>query len=286
MKSRRGWSAARLQAITPDSGESKKASSCTVSKCALRHSGSLNMNVSRSQVESYFFGNPEAIGPKILFIKREKRLPEYQQYLTDVHEFGNVWRGITGSFRGEQMSIIVAGIGPGLIGDAVLALNRPNATCLYSGTCGGLAKGLGIGDYFVADQAVCGDGHSFHLGYAPLSMVSGDPEAVKSLRMLLASKVDRLDSGVTFTTSSGVREADPDFWNVVDKGCRAIDMGAAAFYAAARATHKRAAAYFWVTDLPFGGKSFFDPPTLADMRTRQGRYDCAVELDMELLARL
>jgi len=244
------------------------------------------VNVSRNQVEAYFFGNPKSIGKKILFVKREKRLAEYKQYLTGLHEFGNVWHGITGSFHGEQISIIGTGIGPSLIGDAVYALNRPNSTCLYTGTCGGLAEGLKIGDYFVADQSVCGDGYTFHLGYSPLSVVSGDPESLKSLKLSLASKVERLDSGVTFTTSSVVREADPDFWNTVDKQCQAIEMGAAAFYAAARATDKRAAAYFWVTDLPFTGKGFFDPPTPEDIRTRQDRYNGAVSLDIELLARL
>lgn len=242
--------------------------------------------MSRSQVETYFFGNPKSIGAKILFIKREKRLAEYKQHLTDVTEFGNVWHGITGWLHGEQISIVVAGIGPSLVGDAVYALNRPNSTCLYSGTCGGLAEGLEIGDYFVADQAICGDGYTFHLGYSPLSIVSGDTESLRSLKLLLASKVDRLDNGVTFTTSSVVREADTVFWNIVDRQCQAIDMGAAAFYAAARATDKRVAAYFWVTDLPFRGKSFIDPPTPEDIRIRQDRYNRTVSLDIELLAHL
>jgi purine-nucleoside phosphorylase len=244
------------------------------------------VNVSRNDVERYFFGNPRIISTKILFIKREKRLAEYKQYLTNVHEFGNVWQGITGSFRGEQISVVCTGVGPSLVGDAVYALNRPNSTCLYSGTCGGLAEGLEIGDYFVADQAVCGDGYTFHLGYSPLSVVLGDPESLASLKLLLASKVDRLDSGVTFTTSSVVREVDPDFWNIVDKQCQAIEMGAAALYAAARTTDKRAAAYFWVTDLPFRGKSFFEPLAPEDIRTKQDRYNRAVSLDLELLARL
>ncbi len=49
-------------------------------------------------------------------------------------------------------------------------------------------------------------------------------------------------------------------------------MGAAAFYAAALAGGKRAAAYFWVTDLPTRGKSFFDPLPPAEMRTKEERY--------------
>jgi purine-nucleoside phosphorylase len=244
------------------------------------------MNVSRNQVETYFFGNPELIGTKILFIKREKRLAEYKQHLVGVHEFGNVWRGITGSLQGEQISIIATGIGPSLVGDAVYALNRPHSTCLYSGTCGGLAEGLEIGDYFIADQAVCGDGFSFHVGHAPLSIVSGNPDLLNALTTLLVPKVKQMHQGTAFTTSSVVREADPDSWKIVDKRCRAIDMGTAALYGAAHATEKRAAAYFWVTDLPRRGKSFFEPLSPEDIRTKQDRYDRSVSLDIELLAGL
>jgi purine-nucleoside phosphorylase len=117
-------------------------------------------------------------------------------------------------------------------------------------------------------------------------MVSGDPELTRSLALSLGSKVERFDQGLTFTTSSVVREADPSFWNTVDKRCRAIDMGAAAFYAATRATDKKAVAYFWVTDLPLGGKSFFDLPTPEEIRIKQDRFERTVFLDLELLIRL
>jgi nucleoside phosphorylase len=193
------------------------------------------MQATRNQVQSYFYGDPKSIGERILLIKRENRLDEYREHLTDVCEFGNVWQGITGRYRGGVITIIVTGIGPSLVGDAVYALHRPDSICLYSGTCGGLADGLEIGDYVVADQAVCGDGYTFHLGNAPLSMVSGHPETLASLKHLLTSRVGRLDSGVTFTTSSVVREVDPDFWNSVGTQYQAIEMGAAALLPVARA---------------------------------------------------
>jgi purine-nucleoside phosphorylase len=237
-------------------------------------------------VEAYFHGSPRSVGERILFIKRRRRLTEYAAHLSDVYAFANVWHGVTGAFFGQQVSIVVAGVGPSLIGDAVYALHRPAAVCLYSGTCGGLAEGLEIGDYVVADQAVCGDGYSLHLGHSPFSTVAGDPEALLALERQLAPRVERVDRGLTFTTSSVVREVDPDFWKVVDERCRAIEMGAAAFYAAARATGKRAAAYFWVTDLPLGGKSFFDPLTLEDIQRKQDRFERSVLLDLELLTHL
>lgn len=244
------------------------------------------MDVPGKQIEAYFFGNPGSIAPRILLIKRENRLAECGSHLTGVREFGNVWQGITGSFRGQPVSVISTGIGPSLVGDAVYAIDRPDAICLYSGTCGGLGEGLQIGDYFVAADAVCGDGYSFHLGHASLSTVSANPDLVNSLTDLLVPLVERVSIGTSFTTSSVVREADRDFWNIVDPRCQAIEMGAAALYAAARASGKRAAAYFWVTDLPRTGKSFFDPTTPEELRTKQARYDRAVLLDLELLTRL
>ena len=241
------------------------------------------MSTIKERVENYFFGNPKLIGKKILFIKRDKRLTEYKQYLDEVHEFGNVWHGITGFLRGERVSVIVTGVGPSAVGDAVYALNRPNTICLYSGTCGGLAKTLNIGDYFVAEQAICGDGFSFHLGYAPLSSVFSASDLSMAIKTFLTEKFGCVGSGMAFTTSTVVREFEPDFWMSVNKEVQAIEMGAAAFYAAAQATGKKAAAYYWVTDLPRRGKSFLEALNPQEMRIKQERYEQAVSLDIELL---
>jgi purine-nucleoside phosphorylase len=242
------------------------------------------MSISKHQIESYFFGGPRSIAARILFIKRAARLEVYKQHLIQVQEFGNVWHGITGLLREEAITIIVTGIGPSLIGDAIYALDRPDAVCLYSGTCGGLHEDLEIGDYFIADSAICGEGYAVHFGHSPLSKISGDFRTLESLKTLIATRADRVDHGLTFTTSSVVREADACFWGDVSDQCRVIEMAAAPFYAAASATGKRAAAYFWVTDLPTRGKSFFETVTPEEIRIKQDRYDRSVSLDLELLA--
>jgi uridine phosphorylase len=244
------------------------------------------MQPSRAQVQAYFFGSPRQVGEKILFIKRDQRLMEYAAYLTDVEAFGNVWRGITGRLHGVSVSVIVAGVGPSMVGDAVYALDRPGAACLYSGTCGGLHPALGIGATFVADQAVCGDGYSLHFGRAPFSLVPGDPDALRAVKAALTAAGTLFDSGITFTTSSVVREADTDFWHSIDGRCRIIEMGTAAFYAAAWVSGKRATAYFWVTDLPTRSKSFFDQLSPEDVVSKEERYRRTVALDMALLAGL
>lgn len=244
------------------------------------------MNVLRERLEAYFFGDPPSMGRKILFIKRANRLAEYKQYLSRVHEFGHVWQGITGFLDDEMVSIIVTGIGPGAIGDAVCALNRQDAICLYSGTCGGLTENLTIGDYFVAEQAICGDGFSFHLGHPPLSLVSGSNELVNAVKALLSARVEHVASGLAFTTSTIVREFTLDFWMNVSIEAQAIEMAAAAFYAAAQATGKKAVAYFWVTDLPRREKSFLDTLTPQEVQIKQERYAQTVYLDIELLQHL
>ena len=145
------------------------------------------MQPSRSRVEAYFFGSPRRIGAKILFIKRADRLAEYALHLTDAEPFGHVWHGVTGKLHGEPVSVIATGVGPSLIGDAVYALSTPGATCLYSGTCGGLRDGLTVGDTFVAEEAVCGEGYTLGFGYAPFSLARGDPDVLQALKVALAT---------------------------------------------------------------------------------------------------
>ena len=90
------------------------------------------VDISKDRIEVYYFGDPSHIGYKIPFIKRASRLGEYQKYLRNVYEFGNVWQGISGNFHGEFITIVATGIGPSLVGDAVYALDRPGTICLFS----------------------------------------------------------------------------------------------------------------------------------------------------------
>lgn len=242
------------------------------------------MNKPKKIIEDYFFGSPASIAEKILFIKRDTRLGEYKAYLTDIKEFGHVWQGLTGKFQDEKVTIIATGIGPGLVGDAVYAVDKPGAICLYSGTCGGLGKNLEIGDYFLAAQAICADGYSRLFGQDIFTSVNADEKLYHSLRSSFNPLEIPFSVGLSFTTSSVVRENDLDFWEFVSPKCQAIEMGCASFYTAALHSQKRAAAYFWVTDLPTRGKSFFDAASAEDMKIKQTRYEQAVSIDMQVLS--
>lgn len=237
-------------------------------------------------MQDYYFGHPESLGSKVLLIKRDHRLEAYKPHFSNISEFGHVWRGFTGRLGGQAVSVISTGIGPSLVGDAVYALDRTDALYLYSGTCGGLHADVGIGDYVIAEEAVCADGFSFLLGHAPLATVRGDGALVTALRAQLLARSSHVHAGAAFSTSSVVREVDADFWDLVDQRCMIVEMAAAALYAAALRTRNRAVAYYWVSDAPTAGKSFFDSPEVAELRIRQARYDRSVQLDLELIAAL
>jgi purine-nucleoside phosphorylase len=237
-------------------------------------------------VEQYYFGKPERIADKILFIKRENRLAEYQKYFSSCAVFGNVWRGVTGVLRGEPVTIIAAGVGPSMIGDCVLALDRPGAVCLYSGTCGSLVEQIGIGDYVLAERAVCGDGYSALLGHEPLSVVAADEAIFRRVASAFRACSVYNTPVTTFTTGSVVLENEASFWQRVDPECKAIDMGCAPFYAACLRSQKRPAACFWVTDLPTLNKSFFDPLPEEDQQRKQAAFERVVTLDLELITHI
>lgn len=240
----------------------------------------------RSQVEQYFFGSPQCISEKILFIKREARLADYRAHLTDSTEFGSVWHGITGTIRGETVSIIATGLGPSMVGDCAYALNRPGALCLYTGTCGSLDPGLQIGSYILAEQAICGDGFSSLLGFAPFSSLAADEAVLSSLAAAFRIAGVPYQALATFTTASVVAEQEPAFWAAVPAYCQSIEMSCAAFYAACLRSQKKPAAYFWVTDLPLHGKSFYDPLSPADQQNKHHAYDNAIALDIAILTAL
>lgn len=243
------------------------------------------MSISKHQVKAYTYGNPRLIADRILFIKREAMLGKYKEHLTNIHRFGNPWQGITGEYHGQLITIIVTGIGPSRVGDAVYALIRPDSLCLYSGTCGGIDKKLEIGDSFVADHAIGGGSFQFHFSDPPLAEISGDSRSLELVKSLIAKRCNHVEHGTAFTTKSVVRGTDGNFWQSVPDKCQIIEM-AAAFYAAAKASSKKAAAHSWVSDLAVRGKSFFDSIGPDDVRIKQDRYDRSVLLDLYLISSL
>ncbi len=242
------------------------------------------MLIPPSEVEKYYFGNPKLIADKILFIKRTNKLDSYKQHFSKTNDFGNIWNGFTGVYRGEKISIIATGIGPSLVGDCVSAIHRPGAIVLYTGTAGGLNNELKIGDYIIAQTSVCGDGYSLYFGHSFLSLIKSDENLIISLKKFIEKNHLSCRICKTFTTATVVKEAERSFWKWVDPSCEAIEMGAASFYAAALAGNKKPIAYFWITDFPLAENSFFKELPENEIKIKNIRYHQSVEIDLDLIS--
>jgi nucleoside phosphorylase len=235
------------------------------------------------RVHDYFFGRSATVVERILFVKRERRLPDYAALLDDTQAFGNVWAGVTGRYRGTPVTVIATGVGPSMVGDCAYAVDRPGAACVYSGSCGGLADDQRIGSLFVARDAVSADGFSQHFGYPWLSAIEADEELTRSVTTSLARTDVPIRAGTSFTTGSVTAELNEAFWKLVPPEAAVVEMGAASFFSACAATGKPAAAMFWVTDLPRHGASFYDPLSGRDTEAKQRMYDRLPGLELETL---
>jgi nucleoside phosphorylase len=235
------------------------------------------------RVHDYFFGPSATVAERILFVKRERRLPTYTALLDGAQAFGNVWTGVNGSYRGVAVTVIATNVGPSMVGDCAYAVDRPGAACLYSGSCGGLAEDQPIGSLFVARDAVSADGFSQHCGHPWLSTVSSDDELTRSVGKALARADVQLQVGTSFTTGSVTAELGETFWAQVPPHASVVEMGAASFFSACGATRKRSAAMFWITDRPRHGASFFDPLTSEDENAKQRMFERIPVLELETL---
>lgn len=235
-------------------------------------------------VQEYFLGRFPLAGEKILVIRRQSRLKAYAEYLQRVDFFGNVWHGLVGSYRGERIVILAGGIGASQVGDAVYALHKPDSVCIYAGTCGGLSPAIRIGDYVIAKNAIEGSGYGLLFAKSPFAVVESNSDVTCKIQQSLKQLQTPYHLGSVFSTGSVVREADRSFWHYVPQVCDAIDMECAAFLIAAAHTHKRAGAYFWVTDLPTADKSFFDSLSDEEKAIKQQRYDHMIQMNLTVLS--
>lgn len=183
-------------------------------------------------------------------------------------------------YQGQFISLVRSGIGASQAGDMVLALGCTACRLLvFAGSAGGLADGLNIGDLFVVDKSVCGDGYSRYL----------DPESLPGDRFLQTAWPDKalsetlgriareacqasstnLGRGAVFSTDSMLAQFFRLNALVDELNCAAIEMETAAIFQAARLVGIRAAALLQISDQPRQGKSLFAGRTEADMQRRR-----------------
>ncbi len=178
--------------------------------------------------------------------------------------------------RNRSVTMIRAGIGAPLTGDAVLTLGAtPCKRILFIGSTGALAAELNIGDLIIPTRSLSGDGFSRYLqpGLPPADtyLQPALPDEFFSLAIYgyaherAASAGACVGRGTVFSTDSIVAQ-----FPLLDElrerhGCCSIEMETAAVFAAARQVHIQAAALLAVSDSPVQEKSLFSGRTPEDL---------------------
>lgn len=167
------------------------------------------------------------------------------------------YKGLTGAGNGRRITVILTGVGPSRIGDAVSILSLTGAKrLLFAGAVGGLSEKLEIGRFMIPGEAADGEGYTRYtlesfekiVGEAPVITCPGTLS--DKLAGHLEGKGHAPARGRIFTIGTIAFESEENLRTIKDHGYDALEMELSAFFAAAARHGMDAAALTYVSDLP------------------------------------
>ncbi len=183
-------------------------------------------------------------------------------------QFKGWYRGITITYKGNEISVLNSCIGAPLTGDCVIALGSTFCeSILFSGSAGGISDKCSFGDLLVSSNAVIGEGFSrYHRGSLAKDCfgeeVFGSEEITEILlksSLKLAGQIGlNTYRGKIYSTDSILGENRESFDFMKRKGCDAVEMELSAVFTASKKIGRKAAGLITISDLPLKSKSLFD----------------------------
>jgi len=162
------------------------------------------------------------------------------------------YKGITGSYNGERITLISTAVGPTSVGDAVLFLKDcPQIkSVLFAGSVGALKEDAALGEVYTVKEAISGG--SFE-NYLELSM--DDLEKYLSGRRHRGrfseqASVPEIKEIKVLSIASLAFETPENLKKLQELGIEGLDLETAAFYAACNKINVPASALLFVADLP------------------------------------
>ncbi len=180
----------------------------------------------------------------------------------------------------RRVSLVRCGMGAPMAGEAVLALScTPCENLVFTGSVAALEKSAKIGDLFIIERSICGDGFSRYLSPDPVPRdcleepVEPNTFIRECLRQQAQGICDAnsvpLHEGVVFSMDCVL----PEYFRIghyADRlGCKGVEMATAAVFRAARLVQIRAAALLIVSDIPLQEKSLYAGRTENDRSRRR-----------------
>ncbi len=179
------------------------------------------------------------------------------------------------SFAGINCSLIRCGIGAPMAGNVVLALGCTACKSLiFTGSMAGLHDNICIGDLFLVERSICGDGFSRYLtpDIIPEDCFLRPATPAKVLTEHLGKKAANichnqqvaLHQGNIFSTDCILPEFFRLNYFLEEAGCSGLEMETAAVFRAADLVGIEAAALLIVSDIPLQYKSLYSGRTLEE----------------------
>lgn len=229
-----------------------------------------------NEIATSCFGcNPEDLSSKVL-ISPILRLSKVKELFASVQlEFSQSygWSGFTGIYQGQRISVINSGQGPTRVGDLVLALGILGVEeILFIGSVGVLDENYDIGDIFLADHSIDGEGFSRYwseladIDNISLSMKASNNMLVCAEQLLKSSSSKYLKSTV-FSIGSLFAETRALLDQLKGQGVSAIDQEISAVYTASTYSGIKALALCYVFDKPFD--SLVHAPVIAEVEAKR-----------------
>lgn len=182
-------------------------------------------------VVSVFGCSPHVIAENVI-MTFDDRLRHFAQLLDTPEYFGSWWKGVSGTYEGVPVSILVCGIGASQAGDCVMFLGHTQCRrLLFAGCAGALNPALHPGELIVVKKAIIGEGFSPY--FSRTETVLASSELVSKTKAYFESRAIALHEVTIFTTGSLYAETKPFLISIREREIDCIDMETSAVYVAA-----------------------------------------------------
>jgi purine-nucleoside phosphorylase len=232
-------------------------------------------------IKKVFGVQPDQIASTVIIAPVKRIVAELEEQILQPQPFGTWFTGVSGYLDKNRFITVLNNIryAPGMA-DCVYFLQFAGVkNILYTGSIGGLAEGMEIGDFVLAKDCERGDGASGYFA-SLFDRACVCTELAEHVQPILQTVADeeghQLFVGDIFTTDSLAAETIPFLTALSEKGFMGIEMETSALYTVARTVGIDAVAAHVVSDLPLEGKTLFDDQTKKEKERRVNAHSAIV----------
>lgn len=233
-------------------------------------------------IQRVFGVHPDYIAPNVIIAPRRRFVADLKERLQQPKPLGAWFTGISGFLDDKVFVTVLDNIryAPGMA-DCVYFLQFAGVkNLIYTGSIGGLAPGMEVGDVVFAKSAERGDGASIY--FSPIfEPAHACPDLMETVRPFLQSVVEKegiqFFEGQIFTTDSLAAETVDFLTTLQMQKFLGIEMETSALFVVARCSGMHAVAAHVVSDLPLAGKTLFDKLTKKEKERRTSAHSAVAK---------